>query len=160
MSGWEYRARVRRDQMHLAIADAFNVIARETDRCECGQRGEFISADTSGARRPRPARAPYYSGYAAAHSEVMRVVALAMPSVTVAPPLMAMTPSLSALRKISISGVLMQAAEKARPRSLRSVLSEPSVTCPESTQSLSATAARTVLVHSCVRLAAVPLAAA
>ncbi|PBC96565.1 hypothetical protein BX281_4562 [Streptomyces sp. Ag82_O1-15] len=45
----EYRARVRRDRVHLAIADAFNAIARETDRCECGQRGEFISADTSGA---------------------------------------------------------------------------------------------------------------
>ncbi|MET7722935.1 hypothetical protein [Streptomyces mirabilis] len=45
----EYRARVRRDQVHLAFAEALNAIARETDRCECGQRGEFISADTSGA---------------------------------------------------------------------------------------------------------------
>ncbi|MFF4726402.1 hypothetical protein ACFY3M_13825 [Streptomyces mirabilis] len=50
----EYRARARRAQMHLAIADAFNVIARETDRCECGQRGEFTSADTSLGRILNP----------------------------------------------------------------------------------------------------------
>lgn len=37
------------DTPDLGVRTRYRAIARETDRCECGHRGEFISADTSGA---------------------------------------------------------------------------------------------------------------